>query len=124
MSYAVRWLGHAYVPTAVLREALAGFDQSENEQWVRSRVIAPMRDAGVLIASSSRGYKIPCTIRDVVDFVERTNAVVHPMLNRIARARNEVLFLTNGRVDVLGFDRLELLRTALDAIKAIGPNHD
>jgi hypothetical protein len=79
-------------------------------------VIAQLRDAGVLIASSPQGYKIPVAISDVSDFVAVTDSIDHPMLNRVARARDAVLLVTKGRVDVLSGEKLSLLRAAVEAI--------
>jgi hypothetical protein len=109
-----------YVPTQVLRETLEAIGESRGEQWLRSNVIAQLRDAGVLVASSPQGYKIPVTISDVSDFVAVTDTVVHPMLNRVARARNAVLLITKGRVDVLSGEKLTLLRAAVDSIGKVG----
>jgi hypothetical protein len=107
-----------YIPTQVLRETLEAVGESHSDQWLRSTVIAQLRDAGVLIASSPQGYKIPVAMGDVRDFVAVTDTVVHPMLNRVARAREAVLLITRGRVDVLAGDRFSQLRAAVDAIRS------
>lgn len=110
----------AYVPSQALRDTLDAVGAPSGEQWLRSNVIAHLRDAGVLVSSSPQGYKIPIAIADVSDFVAVTDTVVHPMLNRVARAREAVLLVTGGRVDVLAGERLELLRAAVDAIRTSG----
>ena len=107
----------SYIPTQVLQETLETFGEARSDQWLRSNVIAQLRDAGVMISSSPHGYKIPVTIADVRDFVAVTDTVVHPMLNRVARARDAVLMVTRGRVDVLAEDRLSQLRAAVDSIQ-------
>jgi len=108
----------AYLPTEILRQALAPVGKAnESVHWLRSNVIAPLRDAGVLVASSPRGYKIPLSVADVTDFVMRTDTVVHPMLHRVSRARDAVRRITEGRVDVLADGRFDLLRAAVDAAK-------
>lgn len=101
--------------------AASGVAEASVIQWLRSTVIAQLRDAGVLISSSPQGYKVPVAIADVSDFVAVTDTVVHPMLNRIARARDAVLLVTQGRVDVLAGDRLSLLRAAVDAVRSNKP---
>lgn len=107
---------HAYMSSQALRETLDAVGFPSGEQWLRSNVIARLRDAGVLVASSPQGYKIPVAIADIAAFVAVTDTVVHPMLNRVARAREAVLRVTKGRVDVLAGDDLDLLRHAVDAI--------
>ena len=106
----------SYLSTEVLRQALAPVGKAnESLHWLRSNVIAPLRDAGVLIASSARGYKLPLSVADVTDFVSRTDTVVHPMLHRVARARDAVRRVTQGHVDVLAHERFAQLRAAVDA---------
>jgi hypothetical protein len=70
-------------------------------QYLRSQVIAKLRDAGVLLASSPKGYKIPMGVSDLTDFVDRTDSVIHPMLNRLFHARQQILTLTKHQVDLL-----------------------
>jgi hypothetical protein len=81
------------------------------------------RERGALRAppSSPQGYKVPIAIADVNDFVAVADTVAHPMLNRVARAREAVLLVTRGRVDVLAGDRLSLLRAAVDSIRSTKP---
>ena len=86
----------AYIPTQALQETLESVGESRDVQWLRSTVIAQLRDAGVLISSSPQGYKRPVAIADVGDFVAVTDTVVHPMLNRTARARDAVLMYIAG----------------------------
>lgn len=112
---------HAYIPTQVLQETLEAVGYLRGVQWLRSTVIAQLRDAGVLISSSPQGYKVPIAIADVNDFVAVADTVAHPMLNRVARAREAVLLVTRGRVDVLAGDRLSLLRAAVDSIRSTKP---
>ncbi|OJH35154.1 DUF3800 domain-containing protein [Cystobacter ferrugineus] len=105
-----------YVPTGRLREFLIerGIAKFEEQQQFRSGVIAKLRDQGIILASSSKGYKIPASVRDLMDFVERTDTVVHPMIGRLERARTSVRLLTDGAVDIIGDDRFEYLRVLLD----------
>lgn len=107
---------HSYVTTAAIMQTLEALAESRTDQWLRSTVIAKLRDAGVLVASSPRGYKIPVSIADIGDFISIADTIVHPMLNRVARARDAVLMITQGRVDVLGGEKLALLRAAVEAI--------
>lgn len=105
-----------YVATGHLREVLkeqgiAGFDE---QQQFRSGVIAKLRDRGVLLASSSKGYKIPSSLTDVMDFVQQTDKMIYPMLGRLERARESIKLLTGGSVDILGDERFEYARALLD----------
>jgi hypothetical protein len=108
--YEVRFAdSHAYVATQVLHETLEATGEPRNDQWLRSKVIAQLRDSGVLIASSPQGYKIPISVADVSDFVAVTDTIA-------------VRLITQGRVDVLAGDKLRLLRSAVDSIKQVDSN--
>jgi hypothetical protein len=81
---------------------------------LRSDVIAKLRDSGVLIASSSQGYKIPCTLRDLHDFVDRMSTIIEPLLGRISAAREVVSLLSDGSEELLKDH--DLLRRAVEQI--------
>ena len=65
------------------------------------RVIAPLRDEGVIIASSSHGYKIPISVDDIKTYLNATHTIVSPMLHRIGICRSLILRQTGNRLDVL-----------------------
>lgn len=65
------------------------------------RVIAPLRDAGVILASSTQGYKIPISAKDVTTYINQTHTVVSPMLHRIGICRDLIKLQTDGKLDVL-----------------------
>ncbi|PYB87691.1 hypothetical protein [Pseudomonas sp. MB-090624] len=54
-----------------------------SEQRVRSSGIAKLRDADVIITSTSKGYKIPQTRADINDFMEMASGVLVPLLERV-----------------------------------------
>jgi hypothetical protein len=59
------------------------------------------------------GYKVPASIADVVQFVERTDSLVVPMLRRVDNARDAIKDLTGG-FEILSDERFAALREALD----------
>ncbi len=81
--------------------------------YFQTKVIAPLRDAGVLIASSSRGYKLPASEGDLYDFVNHSNAIIEPMLSRIKKFRDQIRFATEDTLDVLDRDEYKLIRKLL-----------
>lgn len=109
------WAGEdAWTPTGSLQDYLAEVCvEPPSAHNIRSKMIAPLRDVGVILASSNRGYKVPASIDDVVQFVERTDSVVVPMLRRVETARQAVKDLTGG-FDILSQERFAALREALD----------
>lgn len=74
---------------------------AKDENWLRRHVIAPLRDADVIITSSPAGYKLPSSRADLEAFVRHADAVCIPMLNRVSRACDAVKLATHGDVDVL-----------------------
>lgn len=65
------------------------------------KVIASLRDDGVIIASCSKGYKIPISHRDIIDYINSTAGIVGPMLSRLGRCRSLILGCTDGDLDIL-----------------------
>lgn len=97
-----------------LRDVLASMGVTfKSKHEFLSKVVAKLRDAGVILGSSPAGYKIPGSVADVLQFVERTDTIVVPMLNRLRAAREALLLATDGALDVVADDRFEWLRGAL-----------
>ena len=69
--------------------------------YLYRKVIAPLRDAKVLIASCPQGYKIPVSAEDITTYINQTHTVVSPMLHRIGICRELIQQQTDGRLDVL-----------------------
>lgn len=72
-----------------------------SRNFLYRKVIAPLRDAGVIIASSSHGYKIPISVEDIKTYLNSTNAIVSPMLHRIEICRKLIKVQTSNELDVL-----------------------
>jgi hypothetical protein len=103
-----------WVPMDRLREQLEGMGITfTSKQQLYSKVIAKLRDDGVILASSPHGYKLPRDVRDVLAFVERTDTIVVPMLNRLQNAREALLLATGGDLDIVSDERFAALREAL-----------
>lgn len=91
-----------YIATKSLLQHLesCGF-RDVSEQTIRSQIVAKLRDKDVIIASCNRGYKIPSSYSDLLDFVERVNSLVLPLLERLNKARNSYNIASKGSVDLL-----------------------
>ncbi|MDQ7094574.1 DUF3800 domain-containing protein [Desulfosporosinus sp. PR] len=76
--------------------------------YLRSRIVGKLRDEGLLIASSDKGYKLPVSEADLFDFVNHSNLIVQPMLLRLEKCRNQILLATKNGLDIL--DRPEYER--------------
>ena len=82
--------------------------------YFQTKVIAPLRDAGVLVASSSRGYKLPASQQDLYDFVSHSNTIIEPMLSRVKKFRDQIVVATEGKLDILAADEYKLIRKVVD----------
>jgi hypothetical protein len=90
-----------YVPTYEILAHLQQNGFTVTEQVIRSSIVAKLRDSGVLIASCSKGYKIPKKYSDVRDFVERVNSLVLPLLERLKKAQDSFNIASHGEIDIL-----------------------
>lgn len=64
-------------------------------------VISPLRDSGVIIASGSRGYRIPTTVQDIIEFARTTGEKVVPMVARLGMARDQILLASNQSLNIV-----------------------
>ncbi|MCI1958409.1 MAG: DUF3800 domain-containing protein [Clostridia bacterium] len=72
-----------------------------NKNYLRRTIVAPLRDEDILIASSSKGYKIPTCISDIYAYINHTSSIVDPMLSRIGKCRSQIIKETDGALDIL-----------------------
>lgn len=76
-------------------------DINVKKDYLYRRIIAPLRDEGIIIASSSHGYKIPKSLSDISAYINQTVTVVGPMLSRIEKCRKQILKFTDSELDIL-----------------------
>jgi len=78
--------------------------------YFRSKIIAPLRDKGVIISSCTKGYKLPSSEKDIYDFVNHSNSIISPMISRIQKVHESILLATHNKVDILDKPGYENLR--------------
>ena len=95
-----------YIPTKELKNQLnyAGIGDISTQSF-RTRIIAKMRDKGVIIASSSKGYKIPTKETELYDFINHGTSIIIPMLERLKKCRDLIKLGTANELDL--FDNTE-----------------
>jgi hypothetical protein len=76
----------------------------------QTRVIAKLRDAKVLIASDSRGYKLPMRMEDVLTYLRWTNAQVEPMVMRAKCMAEAIQLASHNKVRLLESEEFGILR--------------
>jgi hypothetical protein len=90
-----------YVSSGEIIKVLSDLsDRKVRRDYLYRKIIAPLRDAGVIIASCSHGYKIPTCIDDIYSYINQTNGIVAPMLNRVEKCRELILKQTDGALDI------------------------
>ena len=109
-------MGHAdkYVSARELREYMCTMDDEYPSDYsFRISVIGPLRDHGVMIASSNKGYKLPTCLTDCYEFTNKINSTVKPYLERLRTFSDNVFIATNREVDMLDKVEYTELRQAL-----------
>jgi hypothetical protein len=82
--------------------------------YFRSKIIARLRDAGIIIASSSKGYKLPSNEHDLYDFLNHSSSIINPMIGRIKKVHESVLLATQKELDILDKEEYENLRKLIE----------
>lgn len=95
-----------YIRTSELMHHLvnSGFDKMSVSTF-RMKIIAKLRDEGVILASSANGYKIPSKVSEVYDFINHGKNVILPMLNRLKKCNDTIRLATNNSINL--FERAE-----------------
>ncbi|MEH6904788.1 DUF3800 domain-containing protein [Neobacillus drentensis] len=88
-----------------------------NQHYFRSNIVSKLRDSGLLIASSNKGYKLPVCLTDLYDFVHLSSLTIHPMIQRISKCRNQILLATNHEIDILEHNEYEYLKKIIELEK-------
>lgn len=82
--------------------------------YFRSKIIAKIRDKGVLISSSNKGYKLPASKYDLFDFVNHSNSYIQPMIDRLIKCRNKVKLATKNELDILDREEFKYLQMLIN----------
>lgn len=104
-----------YIPTKELQNQLSttAFGGSST-QIFRNKIIAKLRDQGVIIASSSNGYKIPSKESELYDFINHGTTIIYPMIERLRKCRDLIKLGTANRLDLFEQIENENLKSVLE----------
>ncbi|SHJ14837.1 Protein of unknown function [Hymenobacter daecheongensis DSM 21074] len=118
--YQRSYLKQGFVPTKELINHLnAGREPRLTELYFRTSIVGKLRDAGVLVASSSsgdKGYKLPTSVSDIYQFINHSNSIIIPMVNRVRKCRELIKLSTNNDLDILDKPEYSELQQLLDNI--------
>lgn len=105
-----------YIPTKELITYLKnlGYGTMSSQQF-RMKIIAKIRDAGVIVSSSPNGYKLPATISEVCDFINHSRNVILPMLSRLRICNETIRVATNDKINLLEKSEYRDLAQILDS---------
>lgn len=111
--------GSDYIGTHELKHHLIdmGFHDI-TDQAIRSAIIAPLRDSGVIISSCTKGYKIPNSHGDLLDFIHRVDSQVVPLLERLNKARKSFHVASQGEIDLLKGIKFPILVALLKQLES------
>ena len=88
--------------------------KSVSMQYFRTRIIAKLRDEGVIIASSPKGYKIPSREEELYDFINHGTSIIMPMLARLKKCRDNISQGTDGELDLFANTEYRSLKEYFD----------
>ncbi len=96
-----------------------------NTKAFRLRVVAPLRDEGILVASSKTGYKIASSHEDCASFCAKTLSTISPMLTRIHKFADRVKIATSGEIDLLEPEEMYQIKAAVNAeLPSLAPTEE
>lgn len=94
-----------YVTSYAILNALNEYvDFKVSRDHLYRKIVAPLRDDKIIIASSSQGYKIPVSSDDIYTYLNQTNTIVSPMLHRIELCRDLIKSKTDNKLDILDIE--------------------
>lgn len=104
----------------IMQHLNATRDEALTNRQFQTRVIAPLRDAGVLVVSSAsgehKGYKLPSSIADLHKFVSHGNSMIIPILQRISIFRETIRAASDDGLDILAYEEFRELQALADAL--------
>lgn len=105
-----------YISTNELISHLAyrGYPSITTQNF-RMKIIARLRDEGVILASSKTGYKIPTNEGEIYDFINHGKTIIMPMLSRLRKCHDIIKLGTNGAIDLFEKAEYKQIATMLDS---------
>ena len=105
-----------YISTTELLDRIKSAELPiRSERAFRQEIIGKLRDNGVVIASSSKGYKIPSKEAELYDYVNHDASILIPMLSRLKKCRDIIKLGTVNELDLLDFPEYESLKKYFDS---------
>jgi hypothetical protein len=90
-----------------------GYDKP-SEPTFRSKIIGKIRDAGIVISGTSKGYRLAVTEQDIHDYLEHNRNIIEPMLGRLRRAQEVIKVDVGTDVDILDTQEFYTLKSLVE----------
>lgn len=85
-----------------------GYEKIGNRK-LSNTVFSHLRDHGVIISSGNKGYKIPTSVKDILEYVITTDEKTIPMIRRLHHAREQIALASKGTLDIINIAQKETL---------------
>lgn len=100
-----RYRYNSYRKYIQTRELMGSLERNNfpkiSEQVFRNKVIGKLRDNGVIISSSSKGYKLPSSEKEICDYYNHVSGVVIPMIHRLNLCNESLKMADGDKIDYL-----------------------
>ena len=107
--------GDRCIPSAKLIDGIESQGvEKMTEHGFRNRIIGRIRDGGVILAGTSRGYKLAASQSDVYEYLDHNRKIIEPMLGRIRRAKSVINADTERSADIFALPEFYILNKILD----------
>lgn len=91
-------------------------EQYSKSQFLR-KIIAPLRDQGVILSSCKQGFKIPVNKKELLAYTNKSVHIIEPMLGRLNKCRNSILIATDNELDILAEEEYAKIKGYFDYMK-------
>lgn len=116
--FRIQNIGDEFIYSKIIIDYLDELSKTKiTRNYLYRKIIAPLRDDGVLIASSPSGYKIPTSVKDISIYINQTVSVVGPMLSRVEICRDLLKATTDEAFDILDDPSLQRYKIFCDIKK-------
>jgi hypothetical protein len=92
-------------------------EEELSKNYFRTNIIGKIRDYGIIIATSSNGYKLPSNINDISDYLDHNKSIIIPMLKRLLQCQKTISVATEGALDIFDIAQYKQLGNIAEALK-------
>jgi len=85
-----------------------GYEKIGNRK-LSNIVFSYLRDHGVIVSSGNKGYKIPTSVKDILEYVIATDEKTIPMIRRLHHAREQIALASKGTLDIISIAQKDTL---------------